>query len=192
MKNFNTTKPLEFILASASPRRQEILKLLNIPFKICPAPIDEQVKNKKDVIKMAQEKALWVLKENPQALVLGADTVVMFKGRILEKPANLQQAQEMLLSLSGKTHKVITGVCLAKKGILFKKAITTFIKVNKLSLNQIQDYLNHENVLDAAGSYKIQGSFAKFVPKIKGDYLNVVGLPLFWVYQKLKKINFLK
>ncbi len=185
-------QPLEFILASASPRREEILKLLNYPFKICPASIDEQVKSIKDVVKMAKEKALWVFKQNPHALVLGADTVVMCKGRILGKPANLQQAQEMLLSLSGKTHQVITGVCLVKEGVLLQKAITTFIKVNTLSLNQIQDYLSHENVLDAAGSYKIQGSFAKFVPKIKGDYLNVVGLPLFWVYQKLKKMNVLQ
>lgn len=177
-------KPL--ILASASPRRKEILSLLNIPFQVIPADIEENVLTIKDISRAAEEKAQAVLIKNPDSVVIGADTVVVVNNEILGKPQNLAEAKIMLKKLSNKTHFVYTGVSILAEGIKESRLIATQVFVKKLEEQELDEYIQTENILDAAGAYKIQGSFAKFIEKIEGDYLNIVGFPLNWVYEKLK------
>lgn len=183
---------MNLILASASPRRKEILSLLNLPFQVIPALIEERVETPEEAVSAAADKARWVAERNPGAYILGADTVVVNQGRVLGKPKSLDEAKTMLLSLSDKIHEVVTGVCLVGPGFQGSGLVRTEIRVNPLSEAEVLSYLKDEHVLDAAGAYKIQGCFSKFVPEIRGDYYNVVGLPLFWVYENLKAAQILK
>lgn len=184
---------MKLILASASPRRNEILSKLNIPFDIIRAQIEESVNCLEDVSKAAIQKAQWVFNnsESEDSIVLGADTVVYINDEILEKPKNLEDAKKMILKLSNKEHSVYTGVALISKKKKIYDLIETKISVCQLTTSEIDQYIKTENILDAAGAYKIQGSFSKFIYKIQGDFFNVVGLPLFWVYKNLKNFGLL-
>lgn len=177
---------MRLILASHSPRRKELLQLLNIPFTIIPTDIEEKVYKLGDVLKVAEEKALNVFEKNRDAVVIGSDTVVLIHNEILEKPKDLSDAKKMLARLSGQKHIVATGVAILSQSRKEKALIKTEVFVEKIETEEIERYLKEEFVFDAAGAYKIQGCFSKFISKIKGDYFNIVGFPVHYVYQTLK------
>jgi septum formation protein len=186
------------ILASSSPRRQELLRNAGIDFIVQPADIPEMPLpgevGKAFAERMAKEKALAVFKHQPNDLVLGADTVVVVGGEILGKPANDDDAARMLRMLSGKTHEVITGVCLFGRPRAGKHenrvedvgSETTLVTVNALTDAEIRDYVATGEPWDKAGAYAIQGRASRWIPRIEGDYFNVVGLPVALVWRMLK------
>ncbi|MCX7922682.1 MAG: Maf family protein [Clostridia bacterium] len=175
---------LGIVLASASPRRTELLKQIGIEFKIIPSNIEEDIKvnipPEELVQKLSYEKALDVAKQLPEgSLVIGADTIVVKDG-VLGKPANEEQAFEMLKSLQGRWHEVITGVTVINSYTLksVKAYEKTRVKMRELSDSTILSYIKTREPMDKAGSYGIQGIGAVLVEKIEGCYFNVVGLPL--------------
>lgn len=170
------------ILASASPRRQELLWLIRSDFAVCPAAVDESLPPALSVRKAAQylarKKAMAVAAEHPDAVVLGSDTVVILGDMILGKPGTPERAVEMLRLLSGKTHEVITGVALAQGNKVSSFQTETKVTFYSLTEAQIRDYAATGEPLDKAGGYGIQGYGALLVEKIEGDYYGVVGLPV--------------
>ena len=175
---------MEIILASKSPRRKELLRKITTVFSIEPSKFNEAAIKEKDplkfVITAAEEKAKEVSKRHPNAIVIGADTVISFKDKIYGKPKDINDANKTLNLFSGKEHKVITGVAICKKdeNKLLAGIEITDITFNKLSKKDIEEYTKKNNVLDKAGSYAIQEIGDKFIKEIKGDYDNVVGFPV--------------
>lgn len=170
------------ILASASPRRQELLRLITEDFTVCPAAVDESLPPAMSVREaarfLAKKKAMAVVAEHPEAVVLGSDTTVILGDTILGKPETPERAVEMLRMLSGKTHKVITGVALAKGDKVTSFQTVTNVTFYRLTEAHIQGYVATKEPLDKAGGYGIQGYGALLVQKIVGDYYGVVGLPV--------------
>jgi septum formation protein len=181
------------ILASASPRRQELLRNAAIPFEVQPADIDETPlagEPPRDYAgRLAREKALKVSRERPQDYVLGADTIVVVDEIILGKPRDADDAVRMLRLLSGRTHEVITGVCIFDPiaGDTEQASETTRVTMRELSDDEIRDYIATDEPMDKAGAYAIQGIASRWIPRIEGDYSNVVGLPVALVCSMLKK-----
>ena len=171
-----------FILASESPRRIELLKLLLPEFQVIPAKIEESYPN--DIIAklvpeyLARKKADFVAGSYPNDVVIGADTVVLIDGKILGKPKDANEAADMLRLLSGRTHEVITGCAVCSQGGCETICISTKVTFYKLSPHEIKQYISTGESLDKAGAYGIQGGGALFVKHINGDYYNVVGLPV--------------
>ena len=179
------------VLASASPRRQELLRNAGIRFTVQPADIDERVQpgeSARDCAeRLAREKALAVFRKHPQDFVLGADTVVTIDCLILGKPRNNADAARMLRMLLGRTHSVITGVCLAKgSSKVWVGSESTLVTMCEISEEEIRDYVAGGEPMDKAGAYAIQGRASRWIPRIEGDYSNVVGLPVALVYSMLK------
>ena len=178
-------KPARLILASQSPRRKELLAQVGVyPDDIIPADINETPLKKEIPLKLAarlaSEKASSVALTAPDNWVLAADTVVACGRRILGKPENISEAERFLKLLSGRRHRVVSGVCLItpnKKKML--KTITTAVKFKLLSKEELESYLEAEEWNGKAGGYAIQGYAGTFVKWISGSYSNVVGLPLF-------------
>jgi septum formation protein len=187
------------ILASASPRRRELLAQAGFSFQVRPAHIPEDPKPGEDpiayVVRLAREKAQAVydqLRRNATAdpstslrsaqddnlVVLGADTTVTLDGHILGKPEDTGGAARMLRLLSGRTHRVITGVAVVTSARTEVAAEVTAVKFLALSEKDIADYIVTGEPMDKAGAYAIQGRAARWIPRIEGDYFNVVGLPL--------------
>ena len=173
---------MKVILASASPRRKELLSQLVQEFKIIPADINEDRKDQEDPEKYVQrlslEKAAAVATKNPDALVLGADTTVVFGDRVLNKPKDKAQAREFLQLLSGNTHRVCSAytlICQAKDISITRISITKVEFINILE-SDLEEYLASDEPYDKAGAYAIQGEAAKFVQSIDGSYNSVVGL----------------
>ena len=172
------------ILASASPRRQELLKRLGLDFEVIPAPGREQphpgLLPGELVCALAEEKARQVrsLTGDGEAVIIAADTVVEAGGAILGKPADPARAEEMLSSLSGRTHRVWTGVCVARGEEVLCRAECTEVTFRPLDRREIRAYVAAGESMDKAGAYGIQGRAALFVQGIRGDYFNVMGLPL--------------
>jgi septum formation protein len=171
------------VLASASPRRKELLALLRVPFEIIPSAYEEQLPEAHPdpaalAVHLAGEKALDVARRNPGALVLGADTVVALGTRVYGKPADAADAARMLGELSGRTHEVITGVALMAPQGVRRFATRTSVRFRELEEAEIQAYCGTGEPLDKAGAYAIQGCGAVLIRGIEGDYPNVVGLPL--------------
>ena len=172
------------ILASVSPRRRELLRSLEIDFEVAPSDAEEAHHEPLTVREISQlnayRKARAVAKKHPDALVLGADTLVHLDGRLLGKPANAGEAAEMLSYLQGKTHEVVTGVCLLQlrehRQRLF--AETTFVTFHPMTAAEIERYLFLVNTLDKAGAYAIQEQGELIVREIAGSFSNVVGLPV--------------
>lgn len=171
-----------FIVASASPRRKELLSLLGYDFEVIPSDADETLPNdisaQRAVEELSRRKAQSVFKENTDAVVLGCDTVVCLDGKILGKPQSREEAEEMLWTLSGKTHQVFSGVT-----IMDKTKSETFVSVSdveffELSQEAISSYVSTGEPMDKAGAYGIQGMGGVLVKKISGDYYTIVGLPL--------------
>lgn len=174
---------MELILASASPRRSELLEQVGLTFKIVPAAIDEDIavlSPEELVLTLAFSKAAKVADRNQDALVIAADTVVVVEDRILGKPGTYEEAEQMLALLSGREHKVITGVSVQCRRTGFSRTLseTTRVWFRSLSPYEIRAYIETGEPFDKAGAYGIQGRGALLVEKIEGCYFNVVGLPL--------------
>jgi septum formation protein len=170
------------ILASASSRRHELLSYLLSNFEIQSADIDESPKMDELpaalVRRLAESKALAVWRENPDAIVIGADTIVTFGHEIFGKPTNQNDSIAILKKLSGQRHTVMTCVAIISARKKISKVVKTEVEFTCLSTQQIQDYWQTGEPQDKAGSYAIQGIGGKFVKHITGSYSNVVGLPL--------------
>ena len=172
------------VLASASPRRRELLSQAGFSFEVHPAHVNEDLRPEEDpiayVVRLAREKALAVygLLEDPEAIVLGADTTVTLDGHILAKPADSSDASRVLRMLSGRTHRVITGVAIATSAGTEVAAEVTGVQFLTLTDEEIAAYIATGEPMDKAGAYGIQGYAAKWIPRIEGCYFNVVGLPL--------------
>ena len=198
------------VLASASPRRKELLEKIGMEFEICPAKGEEMITKEapSDAVlelsrQKAEEVASAILMYNgshpdlvtPQdILVIGADTVVAYEGKILGKPVDEADAKGTLSMLSGHTHSVFTGVTLVfidKSGRTGEHDFyeKTDVEFYPMTEEEIDRYVLSGEPMDKAGSYGIQGAFAAFVKEIKGDYNNVVGLPVAKLYQELKKLG---
>lgn len=186
---------MKLVLASASPRRREILETLGYEFIVKPADVDEKIDNNLSPAEIAEslacQKALAVKAEENE-IVLGADTIVVHGDKILGKPTDSENAKQTLRMLSGKIHRVYTGVCLAdKNGVLKSFSVCTEVEFYELSDEEINDYVLTGDPFDKAGSYGIQGKGCFLVKGIIGDYQNVVGLPAAEVVRALKALNVL-
>jgi septum formation protein len=185
------------ILASESTRRVDILRSLGISFSIIPPDIDERRHKDESprdfALRMSHEKALKVGNYFPDKWVIGADTVVVYKGKVLGKPKDEQDAFAMLKSLRGRWHRVITGYCIlnASKDIMCRDAVETKVFVRGLSDEEILRYIETSEPLGKAGSYAVQGKGGYMVKEIKGSYSNVVGLPICEVAEVLLSLGVL-
>jgi septum formation protein len=177
------------VLASASPRRQELLRNAGIAFVVQAADIDERPREgetpRECAERLAREKALAVAEAYPGDRILGADTVVAVDGEILGKPRDAGDAARMLRMLSGRVHEVITGVCVVEPGASETRSESTLVTMNELSDEEIRDYIATGEPMDKAGAYAIQGRAGRWIPRIEGDYSNVVGLPVALVCRML-------
>lgn len=194
----------KLILASASPRRRELLAQIGLDFEVMPGAGEERItcSDPADIVKeLAEGKAGEVfagLEEGKKesALVLGADTIVVHRGRILGKPVDEKDAEHMLEGLCGDTHQVYTGVafCWLEEGQARKESFyeCTSVEVYPATKEEIGAYVKTGDPMDKAGAYGIQGRFAAYIKKIDGDYNNVVGLPVGRVYQEMKKRGFIQ
>ncbi|WP_263350716.1 Maf family protein [Acidicapsa acidisoli] len=182
------------ILASASPRRRELLNQAGFEFQVHPAHIPEELHLNEDpiayVTRLAREKAeaVYAKLAEPTAIVLGADTTVTLDNHILGKPENPEDAARMLRLLSGRTHRVITGVALVSATQTQVAAEVTAVQFLTLSEQEIADYIATSEPNDKAGAYAIQGRAARWIPRIEGCYFNVVGLPISLVSTLLQSI----
>lgn len=181
------------ILASASPRRQQLLRNAGFDFEVRPSNIAEVIRRGEPpedfARRAAQEKALHVAATSPPgSLVLGADTVVAINGDTLGKPSGPYDATRMLRVLAGQTHQVHTGICVveAPGEIATLTHDTTFVTFREIDEEEIRDYVASGEPFDKAGAYAIQGLASRFITRISGCYFNVVGLPIPLVYEALK------
>ena len=179
----------KLILASASPRRKELLKLCNIPFDVKVADIEEVLDQTLPlgmaIEEIASQKANAVFEYNKEALVLGADTIVAIDNEVLGKPKDKDDARRMIKLLSGKTHKVITGVCfksLDEEHVFHTVSDVSFKEMND---KEIESYISTDEPYDKAGAYALQGVASIYINSIKGDYYTIVGLPINSVYEYL-------
>ncbi|MGH7976878.1 MAG: Maf family protein [Limisphaerales bacterium] len=183
------------ILASASPRRAELLRQMKLKFEIVPGDAPEVFDDYLSPLEIcrlnAHRKARAVAKKNPDALVLGADTLVFLDDKIFGKPRDFDEAEKMLGQLQGRTHQVVTGVSLIQLRAHRERgfAVSTDVSFHPLDEKQIRDYLAKINPLDKAGAYAIQEHGDKIVSEISGSYSNVVGLPLEQLEDELKSWN---
>ena len=189
---------MKLILASASPRRAEILSAAGIPFEVRPSKIDESrlpgESREKMVGRLARAKAEAVAREVPptdSAIILGADTVVVADDEILGKPSNSTTAREMLLKLRDREHLVITGFALlrVRDNQIRVGHETTRVWFSDMTDGEIDSYVATEEPLDKAGAYAIQGIAGRYIPRIEGCYFNVVGLPMARVWQAMKDLG---
>lgn len=178
------------ILASASPRRKELLSMIYSDFEVCVSAVEEIVPPDIPPLSspeyLALLKARDVAKKYPDCLVIGADTSVFAEDKILGKPKNQSEAFDMLSLLSGKVHKVVTGCAVVKGDTVHSFSVTTEVEFYKLSDSQIWDYIDSGDPFDKAGGYGIQTGGVFFVKGINGDYNNVVGLPVAELYRQIK------
>ena len=184
---------MDLILASKSPRRYEILKNLGYDFSVIVADVDENCDNTNPaeyVKELAYKKAKAIADTaKKECVVIGCDTVVAIDDKILGKPVDKGDAENMLKMLSGKKHSVFSGLCVIKGEKFLVDYCKTDVYFDKLSQDDIDKYLTEENVYDKAGSYAIQGKAAVFINKIDGDYFNVVGLPVNLLHKMLKECH---
>lgn len=189
----------EFVLASASPRRKELLSQIGIKFRICTSKKEEEIlrNTPEDIVKdLSYTKARDVYERgNRESVVIGADTIVVADERVLGKPKDEKEAFEMIKLLQGDTHQVYTGV-----SIIWQQNnnthVSSFVAMTDVELyymndDEIRKYVAMTEPYDKAGGYAIQGFFARYVKQIKGDYNNVVGLPIGKLYQVMNSLNLL-
>ncbi len=188
----------QIYLASRSPRRRQLLKQIGINFEMRPVSIDETPEKGETpaeyVCRMARAKAElgWlrlIQRRLPLRPLLAADTVVVFRGKIIGKPDSLAHGRKMLSTLSGQTHKVLTAVAVVGKEKIQESLSTTTIRFRDISQSEITNYLNGTESHDRAGSYAMQGRAAVFIIKISGSYSGALGLPIFETAQLLEKFN---
>jgi septum formation protein len=183
------------ILASGSPRRQELLHEAGIEFEVFPADIPEDLIPGEPpldyALRMAREKASRVAVQFPNNFVLGADTIVVLDDQVLAKPRDAQDAERMLAMLSNRSHQVMTAVSLATPGGRHEtRSCTTTVRFRRLNEEEISKYVASGEPHDKAGAYAIQGGAASWVVHLEGDYSNVVGLPIRLVGKMLKEYGF--
>lgn len=189
----NSNKSL--ILASASPRRQELLKSAGLDFKIIPAHVNEnylaEESPREHVRRLSRDKAMVVARRYPDAFVLGADTIVVIDGIILGKPKNKAQAKKMLGKLSGREHKVFTGFTIVHMVLKVHqtKVVQSAVRFKTIRPEEMAWYIACNEPYDKAGGYALQGRGACFIRSIRGSYTNVIGLPLCEVLETLKKLK---
>ncbi len=182
---------MQWILASQSPRRKELMGLFRVPFMIKVADIDETMDPTKaaydEVARLSYEKARAVSRE-PEDIVVAADTIVVCDGQVLGKPHSQEQAVQMLTMLSGRAHQVMTGLTVLRGERAITSTQVTDIHFRQLSRQEIEDYVATGEPMDKAGAYGIQGGAALFAEHLVGDYYNVMGLPVCRLGQDLKQI----
>ena len=182
---------MSLVLASQSPRRAELLRTAGFSFTIRARPVEEVRESGESPIdyvrRLAQEKAeaSW---ERAGEIVLGADTIVLLGDQVLEKPRDADDARTMLAALSGRTHTVITGICLRHASGSIVDTESTLVRFVSLTNEEIDQYVASGEPMDKAGAYAIQGLASKFVDRIEGCYFNVMGLPLALVYRHWKAL----
>ena len=189
---------IKLILASSSPRRKELLSYLNIPFTCQQSNVDESILPEESpeeiVSRLAKLKAEIIAKKNPDALVLGSDTLVALalegnRYEILGKPTDKKDALRMLRKLQGREHLVFTGISLQhfEKKYFFDKSVISKVKFIKLSDQEILDYIETGEPMDKAGAYALQGIGSCFIESVEGSFTSVIGLPLSEIYQELQR-----
>lgn len=178
------------VLASASPRRRELMTLTGLPFEVAAFEVDEQAigKGEQRVAEIARRKALAAAKHYPRRIILAADTLVQVDEEVLGKPADFQDACRMLGRLSGRWHEVFTAICLVGGAAdrLSLRVDQTRVKFSPLSPSLIEGYVNTGEPMDKAGAYGVQGRGGLFVEALEGSYSNVIGLPLALLRQMLE------
>lgn len=185
----------KLILASASPRRIELLQLMGLDFEVLPSGIDEAFQRgetpREHVLRLSEEKALAVARSHPDDWVLGADTIVIISGEVLGKPGAVAEAKEMLEKLSGQEHEVFTGFSIVrqKMGILIREVVESSVLFRDITGDEMDWYTGSEEPYDKAGAYAVQGMGAFFIREIRGSYTNVMGLPLCEVVDALKRVS---
>ncbi|MBW1708360.1 MAG: septum formation inhibitor Maf [Deltaproteobacteria bacterium] len=183
------------ILASDSPRRKELLELAGIDLEVQPTPVDETLEPGESasahVLRLARAKADWSANHNPDSWILAADTIVVLNERIMGKPRDKAEAGDMLKSLSGRRHNVLTGYCLLNRKLQQCESdyVCTGVEFRELSSSDINIYLDSNEPIGKAGAYAIQGRGAALVRGINGSYTNVVGLPLVEIIELLKRFE---
>ncbi len=193
----------KIVLASASPRRKELLSQIGLDFIVCPSDAEEVITKTvpaEIVMELAKTKAeaIWKKTEQENCIVLGADTIVVKDDEILGKPKDDQDATRMIQMLQGCVHQVYTGVCFyyREEGSDLEKCHLfygcTDVQVAPMSRQEIATYLQQGEHRDKAGAYGIQGFFERYIEGIRGDYANVVGLPVGLVYRELKKLGLIE
>ncbi len=180
--SFERNVCMNIILASASPRRQELLKYIVPEFEVIPADVDERLPEEVAVENAAEylacKKAEHIARMYPESIVIGSDTVVVIDNEILGKPCDKKEAYDMLAKLSGRTHKVITGVCLVHGDKKESFSQETKVKFYTLNESEILDYIKTGDPMDKAGAYGIQGEGCVLVEGIEGDFFTIMGLPV--------------
>lgn len=189
---------LPIILASASPRRKRLLEQIGLGSEVFPADVDETVQRGEPAqvaedlaCRKARDVAQKYTEKRPDkdVWIIGADTIVVYRDRILGKPADRKEAIEMLTMLQGDTHRVFTGVCAIKKeGDILQEVIfseETKVSIYEMEMWEIERYVDTLEPMDKAGAYAVQGIFAKHIRCIEGDYCNVVGLPVARIYREV-------
>jgi septum formation protein len=180
----------ELILASSSPRRADLLRQIGIRFRVVKSDFAEpKIIDENQVEEVALAKARSVRSRYPDQLILGADTIVVCSGKVLGKPKDKEEARAMLRLLSGRVHKVVTGIAFVKGSRELTSREETLVWMRKIEEEEISEYAASDEPYDKA-AYAIQGKGAIFVQKIEGCFFNVVGLPLFKVSNILKGCNF--
>jgi septum formation protein len=182
-------------LASASPRRKELLEKIGLVFKVDPSESDECLRRDLKPGEMAEaisrEKALKVAAKYPDAIIIAADTFGVLRGKIIRKPSTYEEAKTILSALSGKSHRVITGYTIidTSTGKIVSDSVETRVYFKILTVSEIDRYIKSGEPLDKAGAYGIQGLGSVIVDQIKGDYYNVMGLPVSALAESLKSFN---
>jgi septum formation protein len=184
-----------FILASASPRRLDLLTGLGLLFDVIPSGADESFRLGETpgghVKRISGAKALAVSADHPEAWVLGADTIVVIDGKILGKPKDREEARKMLRLLSGREHFVYTGFTVIKKtaSVLCRKAVRSTVVFREIGDDEMEWYIHSDEPYDKAGGYAVQEKGGLFARRICGSYSNVIGLPVSEVFEVLKRIG---
>ena len=183
----------KIILASKSPRRKELLEKCGVSFMSDPADIDETLNSSlsfEEAIKeLSFRKAEAVLKRDEDAVVIGSDTIVTIDGKILGKPKDHSEAKRMLALLQGRTHRVITGICILSKNRCYQDVSVSEVTFTEMNEKEIETYISTGECDDKAGAYGIQGFGGRYVKEIKGDFYAIMGFPLNKVYEELKNIS---
>jgi septum formation protein len=185
---------MRLVLASASPRRADLLRAAGYRFEIDPAETDESVRPGESpadyALRVAREKAARVSQRHPDAFVLGADTIVVLDGEILGKPIDAADATRMLRLLSARTHEVLTGIALRRGALEGSHVEVSRVHFARLSPEEIRWYVESGEPADKAGAYAVQGLAGRFVERIEGSCANVIGLPVARVYRLLRELGF--
>lgn len=184
----------KLILASASPRRGEFLRIMGLDFDTLPGDIDETFRPgespQEHVLRLAEEKALSIARSHPDAWVLGADTVVVVAGELLGKPGSPGEAARMLEKLSGREHEVLTGFAIVRqdRGVRIREVVESSVFFREITADEMAWYTGTDEPYDKAGAYAVQGMGGCFVREIRGSCTNVVGLPLCEVVEALQRV----